>query len=474
MSSLIANLLRGTAALAAQSKGLEATGRNLANVNTVGYARQRVDLNSGATMAGRNGPEAMGVRITGVSQARDIFLDRQVQTEKSLSAGLAAKQDIYDQVQTALGQKINTAGQPAGVDGIPSSTGGISGGLDDFFSSFRALSANPADTTTKSTVLNAAGALVEKINAADQRLATVQGELTEKIGSDVTKVNQLLQDVAGLNEGIARFEADSPGGALDLRDQRQAKLEELSGYMNFETRPSPSGSGQIQVFARDQAGQELTLVAKNAVVGPVSLIGSSFQAGSPSAAVNLTSGTLTTELQARDGFTQSVRSDLASFATQLRSAANAAYNPGGTGQDFFAAGTGAALIALAPGLTANTLRSSASGDAGANELANAVASVASQSFSTGGGDQIDGSLGGFFGATVARVGDALKTAGSDLEDQQLMEQAAVSRRDQVSGVSLDEETANLMKYQRAFQASARVISVIDNMLDVVVNQMGKG
>src|SRR5262245_7521678 len=104
MSSLIANLLRGTAGLAAQSKGLEVTGRNLANVNPPGYSRQRVDLSSGATMAGRTGPEPMGVRILGVSQARDTFLDRQVQTEKSLSAGLAARQDIYNQVQTALGQ----------------------------------------------------------------------------------------------------------------------------------------------------------------------------------------------------------------------------------------------------------------------------------------------------------------------------------------------------------------------------------
>ncbi|MEA3213591.1 MAG: flagellar hook-associated protein 1 [Chthoniobacter sp.] len=473
MSSLIANLLRGTAGLTAQSKGLEVTGRNLANVNTPGYARQRVDLNSGATMQGTNGPEPMGVRIAGVSQLRDTFLDRQVQAEKSLSSGLALKQDIYDQVQTALGQNINTAGQSAGVEGISSSTGGISGGLDEFFGAFQELGANPADAATKSTVLESAGALVDQINLADQRLATVQSDLTEKIGSDVTSVNQLLHDVAGLNEKIARFESGSPGGALDLRDQRQAKLEALSGYMNFETRPNPSGNGQIQVFSRDDSGNEVTLVDRNAVVAPVSSNGSAFEAGSPPSALALTSGALTTELQARDGFTQSVRNDLASVATQLRTAVNTAYNPGGTGQDFFAAGAGGRLLAIAPGLTGATLQASATGDAGANEIANAVAAVADQRFSTSGGAQINGTLGGFFGATVAGVGDALKSAGSALEDQQLTEQLAVSRRDQVSGVSLDEETTNLMKYQRAFQASARFVNVIDQMLDVVVNQMGR-
>src|SRR5688500_17200317 len=118
--SLIANLLRGTAGLTAQSKGLEVTGRNLANVNTPGYSRQRVDLSSGATMAGRYGPESMGVSIIGVSQARDTFLDRQVRLEKSLTAGLTMKQDIYSQVQTALGQNINTAGGATGVNEVSS------------------------------------------------------------------------------------------------------------------------------------------------------------------------------------------------------------------------------------------------------------------------------------------------------------------------------------------------------------------
>jgi len=471
--SLIANLLRGTAALTAQSKGLEVTGRNLANVNTPGYARQRVDLSSGAMFSGRNGPESMGVKIEGVSHARDTFLDRQIRVEKSLTAGLTMKQDTYSQVQTALGQGINTSNGAVGVDGISGATGGISGGLDEFFSGFQALSANPTNASAKSVIVDSATTLVEKINLADRRLAAVQGDLTEQIAADVAGANQLLKDIAGLNETIARLEVLSPGGALDLRDQRQGKLEELSSSMNVETRPNPSGNGQIQVFARDSLGNEVTLVDKNVVVSPVSFTGSAFEAGSPASTLALGSGSLTTQLEARDGFTQSVRDDLASFATQVRNAVNTAYNPGGTGQDIFAAGAGGALIAVAPGLTASTLSASATGDAGANELANAVAAVANQRFSVGGGDAIDGTLGGFFGATVARVGNALKTAGSQLEDQRLTEGLALSRRDQVSGVSLDEETANLMKYQRAFQASARFVTVIDDMLDVVVNRLGR-
>ena len=433
MSSLTANLLRGTAALTAQSKGLEVTGRNLANANTVGYSRQRVELSSGATMAGRNGPEPMEIRIDGVSQARDVFLDRQVQTEQSLTAGLQAKQDIYDQVQTALGQGIETGTSSSGVDSVGNSTGGISGSLDDFFGSFQQFSTNPANGGTRSTVLESAGSLVERINAADQRLSALQDELTGAIGTDVNAVNRLLGDVADLNEKIARFETSSPGSALDLRDQRQLKLEELSSYMDFETRPNPSGNGQIQLFSRDATGNEVTLVNKNTVVSTVSFNGTGFTAGSPPSTLALTSGTLTTELEARDGFVQSVRDDLANFASQLRTSVNSAYNPTGTGQDFFTTGTGGTLLAIAPGLSAATLTATATGDAGANEIALSVAGIATRKFSTGSGAQIDGTLGGFFGDTVARVGDALKTTGPELEDQQLTQQLAVSRRDQVSG-----------------------------------------
>jgi flagellar hook-associated protein 1 FlgK len=243
--------------------------------------------------------------------------------------------------------------------------------------------------------------------------------------------------------------------------------------MSFETRPSSGGLGQIEVFTRDTTGAEVPLVDKQMVVSNVSFTGSAFQAGSPPADLALSTGTLNTQLDARDGFTQSVRDDLATLANQVRLGVNAAYNPSGTGQDFFAPGSGGKLIELASGMTASTLTATATGDAGANELANAVASVASKKFSTTGGDLINGTLSGSFSLTVARVGDSLKTVENQLQDQQLTESLALSLRDQVSGVSLDEETANLMNYQRAFQASARFITTIDSMLDTVVNQMGR-
>lgn len=474
MSSLNANLLRGTTALIAQSKGLEITGRNLANVNTPGYTRQRIELNSGLTVKGPQGPESTGVEITAVTQARSIYLDRQVQTEKSLTAGMSAKQQIYSQVQTALGQTIDTSSGSTSVDDIAGVSKGISGSLNELFNDFQELASNPTNATVKNGIINTAGTLADKINTADKDLATIQSDLTDQINSDVNTVNGILKEIAGLNERIGKLEINTPGGALDLRDQRQLKIEELSKYMNIETRPTAGGNGQVDVFSRDGSGAEVALVSKNVTTGPVSFTGTAFTAGNPTTTIAPNSGTLVTQVQARDTFVQTVRDDLANFATQLRTAVNDAYNPGGTtGQDIFAAGTGGNLIQVASGLNTTTLKASASGDAGANDLANAVASIANKKFSVSGGDSIDGTLSSNFSTLVSRVGDSLKTAQTQYEDQQLTESMAVSLRDQVSGVSLDEETANLMNYQRAFQASARFITTIDQMLDTVVNQMGR-
>jgi flagellar hook-associated protein 1 FlgK len=470
MSSLISSLLSGSAALTAQSKGLEVTGNNLANVNTPGYSRQTVQISSGAMIQGAQGPEPLSVQISGVTQARSTFLDQQVTFEKSLTGSMSTLNGIYQQVQSALGQNIDTSAQSNSVSSASGSAGGISGALSAFFNSFQALAANPSDPTAKNIVLSQAQTLATQINRADQNLAQVQTNTTDQINTDVTTVNGLLKNIADLNLKISKTEANAPGSALDFRDQRQSALEQLAGYLNFST--ANGTGGQMQINAQDSSGNAVTLVDGANVANPVGFNGGGFTAGAAATPLALTSGSLTSELSARDSYTQSVRGDLASFSSELIGAVNGAYNPGGTGGNFFAAGTGGNLITLASGLTAGTLKTTTGTDAGGNDLAVAVASMATTSFSTGSGASIDGTLGGFFGSLVGRVGEAASSATSNLEDQQLTQQLAISQRDQVSGVSMDEETTNLMKYQRAFQASARFVNTIDQMLDTVVNHMG--
>lgn len=470
MSGLFGSLASGVKALNAQSRALETAGRNIANVNNANYARQRVVLGDRGTVLTAQGAQSLGVEARQVQQLRDLLLDRQVAREVALTSSLSSRQLAYQKAEAALGQSIDRSANAASTS---SATGGIAGSIGDFFSAFDSFATSPTDTGVRQTLLQKAAVLTDSLQQADTRLGQLQDDLTEQISTDVGEVNTLLSAIATLNGQIGHFEINSPGSAADLRDQRQARIEELAAKLNFETRASATAPGQIDVFVHDAGGAEIPLVQLNAVTGPVTLAGSTISAGSPATAVAVTGGSLHGNLDARDVTMQTLRDQLDDLAGQLVSSVNAAYNPTGLTGDFFnAAGTTAGTIRLATGLTPVTLKASDGGPAGDNTLALAVAQLANHSFSTGGGDAIDGTFAKYFAGVVSNFGAVASRVSDQYEDQHNIENIVRSQRDSISGVSMDEELADLVKYQRSFQASSRVIQVIDELLDTIVNRLG--
>lgn len=470
MSGLFGNLSSGVKALNAQSRALETAGRNIANVNNPGYARQRILLGDRGTVLTPQGAQSLGVEARQVQQLRDLLLDRQVSREIALTSSLSARQLAHQKAEAALGQSIDRS---ANASSTASSTAGIAGSISDFFSAFDSFATSPTDTGVRQTLLQKASVLTDSLQQADTRLTQLQDDLTEQISTDVGEVNTLLETIAKLNSQIGNFEINTPGSAADLRDQRQAKLEELATKLNFETRASATGPGQIDLFVHDAGGAEIPLVQLNAVIGPVALTGSTITAGSPATVTAVTGGSLHGNLEARDVTIQTLRDQLDNLAGQLVTSVNTAYNPSGATGDFFAAaGTSAGTIALAAGLTPVTLKASDGGPAGDNTLARAVAQLANHSFSTAAGDAIDGTFSKYFSGVVSHLGATAARVSDQYEDQLNIETIVRAQRDSISGVSMDEELADLVKYQRSFQASSRVIQVIDELLDTIVNRLG--
>lgn len=472
MSGLFSSLNASVNALAAQSRAVEITGKNLANVNNAKYARQQVLFGDRGTVQTAQGPESMGITALGVEQMRDSLLDQQVMREVALSSGYQAEQQAYQRAQAGLGQSIDSTGTTGSTTSTTSN--GIGAALDDFFNSFQSLAANPTDTGSRQSLLQSASILTDRLQLTDTRLDQVQSDLNSQIDTDVTTVNQLLQTVADLNSQIGRFEINQPGSAVDLRDQRQAALEQLATKIPIEVRNA--SSAQVQVVAKDSSGADVVLVDLATVQGSVAFNGTQVTGGASGTALALSGGSIQGALNARDGGVQELRDSLDALASQLVTSVNAAYNPTGSTGDFFtAAGTTAGTISIASGVTATSLKASDGGTAGDNTVALAIAQLASHKFSTTGtpADAIDGTFSGFFAKTVSNLGQSLAGANARVDDQSQIEQIVRTQRDGVSGVSLDEEMANLMKYQRAFQASSRVFSTIDDLLDNVVNNLGK-
>ena len=471
MSGLIGDLLSAARALNAQTQGVNTAGKNMANVTNPAYSRQRVVIGDAGTVSTPNGPQSMGVEALGQTQIRDLLLDKQILRETSLLGSARAEEDSLRWLQTNLGEGIDRGSDASFIDGA-TATGGASGvaeALQELFNAFHGLAADPTSTAERQSVFQHAEILVDRINLAGIRLSELEATLTDSIGQETALVNDLLGSIRSLNQQIGNIEIGHPGSALDLRDQRQAKLEALSRLMDIEVANLPDRAGQIEVSATGPGGVSIVLVDGSRPIQVVSFDGLQFSAGGSASPLELTGGSLAGNLRIRDGSLQQARADLDRLAAQLVSSVNGAYNPSGfTGNFFASAGTTAVSLALDPALSVPTIRTSQKGEPGANEIARAVAGVGAQVHSAGSGHGFDGTLGDFHRQLVSRIGGDLASASDRVSDQESVRQMLLGRRDSISGVSLDEEMADLLRYQRAFEASARVMRAIDEMLELVV------
>jgi flagellar hook-associated protein 1 FlgK len=468
MSGLFTTLNSTSMALNAHSRAIETTGKNLANVNNPNYARQRVIYGDRGTVETAEGAQSLGLEVLSIQQIRDVLLDRQLGREIALSGSFEAQQEALQRALAGLGQSIDGSGN---ISATGSTTGGLGAAIDDFFNAFQNLASRPTDAGARQTLLQKATILTDAMRESDTRLAQVQSDIDASINVDVSDANRLIDTIADLNAQIARFELTKPGSAVDLRDQRQARLEELAKIIPVQVRDLADGT--VQLVAKDAGNADVMLLDGVTVNGALAFTGTGVTGGASATALALGSGSMQGALTVRDGAVQDLRDNLDAFAAQMVASVNGAYNPSATaGADFFdPAGTTAGTIALRAGLTAATL-TAGTGAAGDNSLAVAVAALATTAFSVGAGDQFDGTFSQFYSRTVSDLGQALATATSRANDQDKIQQLVRNQRDTVSGVSMDEEMADLVKYQRAFQASSRVFSVVDELLDTVVNRLG--
>ena len=246
MSGLFSSLNASVKALSAQSRALETTGKNLANVNNATYARQRVIFGDRGTVETPQGAESLGLEALGIQQLRDALLDQQVIRETALTAGTTAEQQTYQRTQASLGQTVGTTS-------ATSSSGGLGGALDDFFNAFQSFASRPTDDGEKQTLLQKSSILTDRFNQTDSRLAQVQTDINSQVTSDVDETNRMLSAIADLNKQIGRIEIGRPGTAIDLRDQRQAQLEALAAKVPIESRIGTSGMINIVMKAADDS-----------------------------------------------------------------------------------------------------------------------------------------------------------------------------------------------------------------------------
>ena len=466
MSGLLSSLDSAVQALNSQSYAISISGQNVANLDNPNYSEESVVL-------GTESGGASGVTVQGVTSSRNPLLDAQVAAQTSVASSLTTQQQYLQTAQSVLGENLKNTSSSSSSTSTTTSTGttGLSSDLDNFFNAFGSLAASPTSTAEKQAVFQQGSILTNAFQQTDANLAQVQSNLTSQAQSSVTDANQQLQTIASLNGQIMAVGSSSPTTTAQLCDEREAAVEKLAADIPITTTAKPNGS--IQVSVSDTSNHTVVLVSGNTVTGPVAISGGAITGGASASTLQISSGSIYGALNARDGAIQTLRTSLDSLANQIVTSVNAAYNPTSspTGNFFNPSGTTAATISLSGSLSASNL-SAGTGAAGDNTTALAVAGVANQTFSTAGGDAINGTIDQYYSGAVTNLGQTLSNVNNEVTNQNALLGLITSQRDSVSGVSMDQEMGNLMKYQSAYQASARVFSTIDVLLNTLITGTG--
>jgi flagellar hook-associated protein 1 FlgK len=417
--------------LQAAQAAIDTTSENISNANTAGYTRQRVNLVESGTLTipglsvqGSATQLGTGVSIQDISRIRDQFLDVQYRAQNTATSNANTNASELAQVQTAINE--------------PSSDG-LQSVMSNFWSAWSALG-NTQNASTLQGVVDAGQTLASTFNSVAQQMQTVQSQASQQYSTLTGSNGQVQQDaqqIASLNAQIAQ--ATQAGQSPNtLMDQRDNLIDNLSSLAQVSV--STGSNGAVTINFGDASSP---LVSGTTVTWPQTL--TSAAGGQLGSLLNLSSST---------GPIGSMLSSLDNVANQVISSVNALQ----PSSPFFS-GTSAGTIAVSA--TPSTVQASSSSTSGA-DLAQAIGNL-----SGGTADQS-------YSAFVAQVGNSVSAANSTQATQQAVLTAVSNQRQSVSGVSLDEEMTNLIQFQQAYQASARVMNAINSTLDTLINSVGAG
>jgi len=474
MVSLLSTLLTSSSALTAYEQALEVTQNNVANSSTPGYAKQTQQLYALPADPSEGVPG--GVRAGVVEDSRDQYAEENV-WRQSVSLGQA-------------NQNVNSLTAIQSLFDISGDTG-IDSALNNLFSSFSAWGQSPTDTEAQQTVINNATDLASAFQQTASGLQGVEQDTNQQLQQTVSQVNSLVGQLQGYNQQILGGDRNDAGTEAEV----YSTLEQLSQLVDINSTPQADGS--VTVLLGDQTplliGAQQYTISSNFQV-PADAVNTDappqaqiLASDGTDITANVTTGQLGALLNLRNQVLPSYIGgsyqvgDLNTMAQQFADCVNQQLTSGNVSDgpppqagtalftyDTTNATNVAATIAVDPTVTAGQL---AAIDPGPPEVGNGIPlALAQLSAPTDPADEINGaSFTEFYGNMAARVGSALSAATSQQTVQQSSVAQAQNLRQQASGVNLDEEAMTVVEFERAYQANAQLVTVLDQLTDDTVN-----
>jgi flagellar hook-associated protein 1 FlgK len=455
VGTLISSLNMALQSMQAEQEALSTTTNNIANINTPGYTRQTVSLEEAPPVQYGGLLLGNGVAVSQITSQRDNLLQTRFNQETQQQAKYNSYLGTMQQVQTLFNE---TTGN------------GLQGSMTAFFNSLQQLSTSPSDPSLRQGVLSAAQNLAQSFNSIANNLSQLQQSADATVGQSVNQINNLTSQIASLNVQISSATA-SKQNAGTFVDQRDQLINQLSGLIDVSKIDAGNGSitlttsGGAALVAGNQA------FALTAQMNPATGLQDVFSQGAD-ITTGITGGALAGALQSRDQTIPSILSSLDSLASGMGNAMNSINsagkdlngNPGGAFFTVPASGsTGAAGSIRVAISDPSKIAAGLNGSAGDNANVNAMLALQNQPIA-GGQPPLSA-----YSNLVFQVGNDVSTAQSESTAAQAMVQQLQNQIGSVSGVSINEESVNLVQYERAYQAAAQVSAVINTLTAEAIN-----
>lgn len=470
MSSINNIMDQGKMSLAANQMGLATTSHNVSNKDTKGYSRQRVDFETGDPMTKGGHRVGGGVRVAAVRRSHSDFVARRLEQENATYGKYESTSEVLQQLEGIFADDAKL---------------GVTAAVSQFFNNIRTLSSQPDSISLRAAVRESADAVVSRFHNIKGAIGEVVDDVDRRLQGSVVDVNSALTRVAMLNKRIMNIEADKKSFANDERDSRDLAILDLSKQFNVKVADIENGGVNVFVDGIGPVVNGTEAVSFEAYRGPdASTVGSIkiyMRDPTSNRVVDRTDkikgGHMGGLIEVRDNSIVELKGKIDQLAFGLGRSVNEVHNrafthEGTSGINFFEGIDrldGAADSLKLSGDVMGNLKNIATGfnanAAGDNRALLSIADLQESKIL----DNNSASFTEFSAGAIGALGVEARTSYQGLDTQQgVMDQLSVLR-EQASGVSLDEEAMNMLKFQKGFDASAKLIQVADSMMETVLS-----
>lgn len=481
---MASSLSIGISGLLAAQNSLTTTSHNISNVNTEGYSRQRVEQ-------GTRTPEYFGgqyfgngVQVDSVARMYDRFLGNLVRTYISQESQQSTFLSYSSQVDDILGSQELS----------------LSAGLDRFFESVNEVANDPTSIAARQVLLSEAELLANRFNTLDSQLTQIDKSIDNDLTVAVSEINNLSLGIADLNQAIIEARGSTGTEPNDLLDKRDNLINQLSGLISVST--VEESNGAMNVFIG--SGQALVAGTSNFALSTISdtttsppRVAIAYGVNQQNITSQLTGGSVGAAVSVRNDIIDATRTQLDLMAASVVNGFNAIQNnatnianggqgsvdlDGNDGGDLFdpaniTAATISVIITDPRAIAASSKFDAATGiinisGPGNNENALAFANLQSDNslvVVSAGPPAVTRTLGDQYASMVSSVATKTRQAEASQQTQAALLAQTRERYDSVSGVNLDEEAANLIKFQQAYQAASQIIVVSNTIFDTLIS-----